>query len=294
MTRLPTALFLLTVSLGLSQFSRAQYDYNDYHHHHYVPPITTNQWKLGVNLRNLEGGCEVTTVFRGSVAERVGIKVGDVILSVNGTPVGYAYGRLYDFSDVVNSRADAYGRVTLSVREKGYSASKKFGPTKMLTVRLTPAGVSFPGQAYRPPTNTNPRPENLPSGRPPYRPPGATVLPEPVPPIYEADRTERRIQRWYSDYLGRLASHQELSYWTNMVARGTNVNEVQVGILSSSEFYDRSGNSPTIYTRLIFQRVTGQNPTENQLRIWTDRLDQTYRGDRTRYVRAILSSLGMY
>jgi hypothetical protein len=74
-----------------------------------------NRWQLGVKVKNLDTGVQLTSVNRHSVAERNGLDAGDVIISVAGYQVGYVDRRLYDLSDEIARNVDRQGRVTLLV-----------------------------------------------------------------------------------------------------------------------------------------------------------------------------------
>jgi hypothetical protein len=76
---------------------------------------SANRWRLGVSVRNLETGVQLTNVVRGGVAERNGLAVGDIVVSVAGYQVGYVDGRLYDLGDELARNVDRRGQVTLLV-----------------------------------------------------------------------------------------------------------------------------------------------------------------------------------
>lgn len=75
------------------------------------------EWKLGVRTENLSTGVRVTSVDRGSAAERVRIQVGDLIVSVGGYQVGMVNGRFYSLAEEINRRADTNGNVTLLLQD---------------------------------------------------------------------------------------------------------------------------------------------------------------------------------
>ena len=74
----------------------------------YRPPGGT---QMGVRVRNLDTGVELTQVFPGSPAERAGLQPGDRIITVGGYQVGYVGDKLYDLSDEVARRANQNGIV---------------------------------------------------------------------------------------------------------------------------------------------------------------------------------------
>lgn len=74
-----------------------------------------NRWQLGVQVRNLDTGVQLTNVGRGGVADRNGLAQGDIIVAVSGYQVGYVDGLLYDLGDELARNVDRRGRVTLLV-----------------------------------------------------------------------------------------------------------------------------------------------------------------------------------
>jgi hypothetical protein len=76
---------------------------------------SASRWRLGVSVRNLDTGVQLTNVVRGGVADRNGLAVGDVVVSVAGYQVGYVDGRLYDLGDELARNVDRRGQVTLLV-----------------------------------------------------------------------------------------------------------------------------------------------------------------------------------
>jgi len=85
---------------------------------HLLPPPQPGQpvpgqrrWRLGVNVRDTDAGVLIIEVFQGTAANRAGIEVGDIVVSVNGYQVGNVLGRVYDIADEFERRADPQGRV---------------------------------------------------------------------------------------------------------------------------------------------------------------------------------------
>lgn len=100
-----------------------------------------NRWQLGVKVKNLDTGVQLTSVNRHSVAERNGLDAGDVIISVAGYQVGYVDRRLYDLSDEISRNVDRQGRVTLLVlRNRDNRLINNY-----LDFNLVPAGPGGPG-----------------------------------------------------------------------------------------------------------------------------------------------------
>jgi uncharacterized lipoprotein YbaY len=67
--------------------------------------------QMGVRVRNLDTGVELTQVFGGSPAARAGLQPGDRIVSVGGYQVGYVGNKLYDLADEAGQRVGPNGIV---------------------------------------------------------------------------------------------------------------------------------------------------------------------------------------
>jgi uncharacterized lipoprotein YbaY len=67
--------------------------------------------QMGVRVRNLDTGVELTQVFPGSPAARAGLLPGDRIVSIGGYQVGYVGNSLYDLADEVGRRVGPDGNV---------------------------------------------------------------------------------------------------------------------------------------------------------------------------------------
>ncbi|MFN9917805.1 MAG: PDZ domain-containing protein, partial [Pirellulaceae bacterium] len=76
----------------------------------YQPPR-----QLGVYMQNTPNGVIVGQITPGSVAERAGLKVGDLIVSVAGIQGGIVNGRVVDVMYVINTNLDYFGRVSALV-----------------------------------------------------------------------------------------------------------------------------------------------------------------------------------
>lgn len=70
---------------------------------------------LGIYAQNTPSGVLIGQVVSGSVAERAGLRVGDLIVSVAGTQVGLINGRVVDVMYQVNSSLDYWGRTNALV-----------------------------------------------------------------------------------------------------------------------------------------------------------------------------------
>lgn len=74
-----------------------------------------NQWRLGVEIQNLDTGVLVTDVERDLPADRAGIEKDDIIVCVGGYQIGYVGGQLFDLGDEIRRRVDGNGRVDFLV-----------------------------------------------------------------------------------------------------------------------------------------------------------------------------------
>jgi hypothetical protein len=72
---------------------------------------------------------------------------------------------------------------------------------------------------------------------------------------------ERQVIGWFQAYLGRLPNAQELAILTNQYMLTGNALYVQSVILSSNEFFIRSGNTPLGFLNRLFLLTIGRQPT---------------------------------
>ncbi len=76
------------------------------------------RWSLGVAIRVLDTGVEITDVLPRSAAERAGLERRDVLITVNGVQVGRVNGREVNLDDELQRAADRRGRVRLLVQNR--------------------------------------------------------------------------------------------------------------------------------------------------------------------------------
>lgn len=74
-------------------------------------------WQLGAYLQSTYNGVLIQQVVSGGLAERSGLKSGDIVVSVGGAQVGYVNGRNIDLIQEIGRRADAFGVARLVVLE---------------------------------------------------------------------------------------------------------------------------------------------------------------------------------
>ncbi len=243
----------------------------------YLPPVAASRWQLGVAVRYVPQGCVITRVARASVAQQAGLEAGDIILSVNGGPLGYVGGRLYDLEDELNRRADVYGRVNLAIR------NGRTGQGLQVPVKLAPAAHPFPPQPFPP------------QPLPPFPVPPIPLPPLPVPqPQPQPGYVAGVIDALYQRFFGRPADPGGLAAWTQQVAQGLSLSDVQVNLLASGEYYDRGGNNPRLFVANLFTQVVGRAAGPDEIQAWVARFVRDYRGDRMSFCRAFLEAYGKY
>jgi hypothetical protein len=106
-----------------------------------------------------------------------------------------------------------------------------------------------------------------------------------VPPsnTYAVGQLEQ-IAQWYRQYLGREATSPELSAWQAHLQAGRSPQDILAYILSSSEYYDRSGNQQNRYLADVFRNIYGRAPTASDLAQFASQYQQ-YDGQRNQFVR---------
>jgi uncharacterized lipoprotein YbaY len=102
--------------------------------------LPTQDWRLGVQVDNLDTGVFVRQVAPNSAASRANLEVNDVIVAVAGQQVGIVDGRPVDLGIEIKRRADSNGTVTLLVQD-GSS-----GRLASIRVRLDGSQTSLRGQ----------------------------------------------------------------------------------------------------------------------------------------------------
>lgn len=103
-------------------------------------------------------------------------------------------------------------------------------------------------------------------------------------PPAAAPSAEQMVNDWYARFLGRQPDIYAAA-WVSSLQSGQDPASVLASILSSSEFYMRSGSTPQGYITALFQDLTGQPPRPGQLQSWLNRL---YTSNRTDVAYALL------
>ena len=113
-------------------------------------------------------------------------------------------------------------------------------------------------------------------------PPGAVSV-APNPSLQPRDQ----IDQWIRGYLGRPPRAFETEVWLAELTRGRSLTNVQAGILSSSELFERQGRSPDLYVAEVFRLLTGVPPTPAQFADLRSRYNQAL-GVRLQFVEGLL------
>lgn len=96
-----------------------------------------------------------------------------------------------------------------------------------------------------------------------------------------------QIDQWIRSYLGRTPRNFETEVWLAELARGRSLANVQAGILSSSELFERCGRSRDIYVSEVYRLLFGRPPGPAELGDLQARYDQSF-GVRLRFVEGLL------
>jgi putative lipoprotein len=96
-----------------------------------------------------------------------------------------------------------------------------------------------------------------------------------------------QISQWYQQYLGRPPTGREMSAWQSDLDQGKTLTEVQAGILSSSEFFDRQQGDRDRYVDEVYRLLRGAGPTPQQRQKLREQLER--QGDvRHRFLQELL------
>ena len=112
---------------------------------------------------------------------------------------------------------------------------------------------------------------------------GQQPPPGPQPSLQPRDQ----IDQWIRTYLGRPPRNFETEVWMAELYRGRSLAQVQAGILSSSEIFERCGRSRDSYVSEVFRLLEGRSPTTPELANLQARYDQAL-GVRLRFAEGLL------
>jgi uncharacterized lipoprotein YbaY len=96
-----------------------------------------------------------------------------------------------------------------------------------------------------------------------------------------------QIDQWIRGYLGRPPRNFETEVWMAELYRGRSLANVQAGILSSSELFERCGRSRDLYVSEVFRLLYGRPPTGAELANLQARYDQAL-GVRLQFTEGLL------
>ncbi len=96
-----------------------------------------------------------------------------------------------------------------------------------------------------------------------------------------------QIDQWIRTYLGRPPRNFETEVWLAELFRGRSLTNVQAGLLSSSELFERCGRSRDIYVAEVYRLLYGVPPGPAELANLRTRYDQAL-GVRLQFVEGLL------
>lgn len=107
------------------------------------------------------------------------------------------------------------------------------------------------------------------------------------PPTAVSVVPSAQIQQWIQTYLGRPPRPYETEVWLADLQQGKSLSDVQAGILSSSEYFERQRSSRDAYVAEVFRQLYGMPPTPAQLADMQRRYDSV-QGVRLQFVQQLL------
>ncbi len=110
-------------------------------------------------------------------------------------------------------------------------------------------------------------------------------------PAFDRNSQLEQIASWFREYLRREPRSQELYVWESHLARGGSLEDVQLQILSTPEFYYQADANDEVYIRRMFQLVVGRQPSQQEVFDWNRRL-QDYNRLRPELAREFLEMAG--
>ncbi|MFM8706672.1 MAG: YbaY family lipoprotein [Planctomycetia bacterium] len=113
------------------------------------------------------------------------------------------------------------------------------------------------------------------------------VLAQQAAPAANAVAPAAQIQQWIQTYLGRPPRPYETEVWLADLQQGKSLTDVQAGILSSSEYFERQRSNRDLYVTDVFRQLYGTAPTPAQLADLQTRYDRAG-GVRLPFVQQLL------
>lgn len=115
------------------------------------------------------------------------------------------------------------------------------------------------------------------------------LVPVAAPTVVANAAPATQIQQWIQAYLGRPPRPYETEVWLADLQQGKTLSDVQAGILSSSEFYERCRSTRDTYVTEVFRQLFGMPPSAAQLADLQARYDRA-QGVRLPFVQQLLAS----
>ncbi|MFM8891991.1 MAG: YbaY family lipoprotein, partial [Planctomycetia bacterium] len=115
------------------------------------------------------------------------------------------------------------------------------------------------------------------------------LVPVAAPTVVATAAPASQIQQWIQAYLGRPPRPYETEVWLADLQQGKSLADVQAGILSSSEFYERCRSTRDTYVTEVFRQLFGMPPSAAQLADLQARYDRA-QGVRLPVVQQLLAS----
>jgi uncharacterized lipoprotein YbaY len=98
------------------------------------------------------------------------------------------------------------------------------------------------------------------------------------------------LNQVFQQILGRLPSSTEQVAWSQFLAQGNSVIDLQAKIIGSPAYFDRLGNNPQRFIQSMIRTFSGREATANELNAWLGRLQQ-YQGNREQVAREFLQQM---
>ena len=79
------------------------------------------------------------------------------------------------------------------------------------------------------------------------------------------DQLESLVTRWYTQYLHRRPSPEEVYSWTSQIREGVSLLDAEADILSSDEYCRLNGYDPWRYIPALYRDVLGRYPDRSEV-----------------------------
>jgi hypothetical protein len=98
----------------------------------------------------------------------------------------------------------------------------------------------------------------------------------------------QQVESWYERYLGRQADPGGLALWEQQLGTLGPL-QTQAGMLASSEYYARHGNTPEGFIEGLYADVLGRTANQDEMANWLNRL-MVDGGNRAQVAQEFLSA----